>query len=274
METDLSKILSQVLRPLVRLMISSGIGIAATTELLKKLYVEQAGQNFQIEGKRVTDSRISVLTGLRRREVKRLRTAPEIANSPTIGAVPRVLVRWTAGPGWQDEEGAPLDLPLRGDGLRTFERLVAEVSQDIHSRTVLDALLAEGSIDVDETGDTVRLSTEFFLPKSRQMRLQYLGANLGDHANAAVQNLLVQPEVPRFFERAAHFNKLSAESLAELEEFARKAQGDVLKRIAERALNAQQHDIGKPQATQRFRCGVFIYSEDTVVKDSEKGDHI
>ena len=270
MESNLKNVLSRVLRPVVRLMISNGVGIPVVSELLKELYVEQADRNFRIEGKRLTDSRISVLTGLRRREVKRLRSEPPADNAPIMGPVPRVVARWIGATGWQDEDGEPRVLPRRGEGAHTFEQLVAEVSRDIHPRTVLDALLAEGAIELDEATDTIHLQSRFFLPTDQRAQLEYLGANVGDHADAAVQNVLAGDDDAPFFERAAHFNNLSRESRAELDAFARSVHGDALKRVAERAIVAQEQDAGQPDATQRFRCGVFIFSEDTRTEDDQK----
>ncbi|MEO1550705.1 MAG: hypothetical protein AAFR93_09770, partial [Pseudomonadota bacterium] len=62
--------LDRVLRPLVRLAIARGVLFPDLAQCLRRLYVEAAVARGQ---GRVTDSRISVLTGLQRREIARLR---------------------------------------------------------------------------------------------------------------------------------------------------------------------------------------------------------
>ena len=67
--------LARLLRPLVRLLIRSGITFPVATELLRELYVNVAENDFGLPDKEQTDSRVSLLTGIHRKEVRRLRGA-------------------------------------------------------------------------------------------------------------------------------------------------------------------------------------------------------
>ncbi len=194
--------------------------------------------------------------------MKRLREAQGDAPPANMGPVSRVIALWSSHPDWRGPDGAPASLPCRGAHGRTFETLVAEVSRDVHPRSVLDVLLDEGGAALSEDGESVTLTADFYLPADRTRRLDYLGMNLGDHAEAAVSNVLA-PEAPPFFERAAHFDGLSPDSLAALDRFAREEQTRSLRRIAERAMALQEADAGKAQATGRFRAGAFVYVTDT-----------
>src|SRR5438552_3265269 len=64
--------LARVLRPLARLLIAGGVPIQAASESLKRAYVEAAHRHFGDEA--ATDSRLSLLTGINRKEVRRLTT--------------------------------------------------------------------------------------------------------------------------------------------------------------------------------------------------------
>ncbi|MEM9177577.1 MAG: DUF6502 family protein, partial [Myxococcota bacterium] len=66
------RMLRRMLRPLVRLLVSQQIPYPLLAQLVKRLYVEVATEDFALEGKRVTVSRLSLLTGIHRREVKRI----------------------------------------------------------------------------------------------------------------------------------------------------------------------------------------------------------
>lgn len=250
---------SRILGPIVRLLIARGLRIPDLYESLKRLYVEQADQHFRIDGKRLTDSRISVLTGLQRRDVKRLRREAPESSAASMGPVPRVISAWISHPDWQDDHGNPSPLPRKGSGKNTFDALVAQVSRDIHPRTVLDALLETGSASLDETGGTVSLNATAYVPRDEATLETYLANNVGDHLEAGVGNILAAPDAAPFFERAAHFNNLSPASLDTLDEQARILQSDALQQIASLARELQETDATDDTAVGRFRCGAFIY---------------
>ncbi len=261
MKNAVIKALSLTLGPLVRLMIAKDVRHPEISDHLKRLFVEEASAHFAIDGKRVTDSRISILTGLQRRDVKRLRDMPREATPVSMGPVARAILLWTTGPDWQDPNARPKVLNRRGDGDTSFETLVARISKDIHPRTLLDAMLTEGVVELDPLGDKVTLKDDAYLPKTGDAQLDYLGANLGDHAKAAIGNISAPAGAAPFFERAAHFNQLSEDSTQELDRLARRLQTEALQKIAMQAVRLQERDTDNPSATYRFRCGAYIYHD-------------
>lgn len=256
--------LTRVLRPLVRAMIARRLPYPELAEKLKELYVDSCARHFRLGGKRLTDSRISLLTGLQRKDIRAVRARLEGGGSgaepPGAGPLPRLLARWIAGPPYADETGAPRGLPRAASGGPSFESLAAEVSRDIHPRTVLDELIRLDLVSHDRDDDRVSLIASAYLPsRDDAALLGYFGANLGDHAEAAAANLLAAPEPGPFFERAVHYNQLTPDALDELEEMARRLQGEALSALNARALALQQRDAGAAAATGRFRCGAFVY---------------
>jgi len=259
--------LARVLRPLVLAMIARGIGFPVLTELLKRLYVEVAERRFGLAWRRMTDSRISLLTGLQRKDVRAQRAALMFDGGSDgaggAGPLPRIIARWQAGPPFADKRGRPRALPRADDVGPSFESLAASVSRDLHPRTMLDELVRLDLIRLDTDTDEVSLLAPAFLPGRDEAALaEYFGANLGDHASAAVENILVAPEPGPFFERAVHYNQLTPEALDELEVLARDLQGKVFATLNRRALELQGRDDGVPSAAGRFRCGAFIYRLD------------
>lgn len=245
-------------------MIARGWLFPDASDMLKELYVEACAERFQLGGKRLTDSRVSLLTGLQRKDVKTLRARLEepSPDSPAAGAgpLPRVLARWTSGLPYSDGIGAPRSLPRTGEA-PSFEALVAEISRDIHARTVLDELKRQGLADHDRTADTVTLTAQAYLPnRDDDALVGYFGANLGDHAEAAAENLDAAPEPGPFFERAAHYNKLTPDALQQLDARARELQTKLLADLNAEALALQKRDAGAPAATGRFRCGAYVYT--------------
>ena len=252
----------RVLRPIVRLLIHRNVGFPEFSDWAKALYVSVAAEEFGLEQKRVTDSRISVLTMLQRKDVRVLRSRQETEQKSVDqggGLLPQILALWGSGDSYVDARGQPIPLPrMAGDGSVSFEALVAEVSRDVHARTILDELIRVGA--VEDVDGLLILSTTAFLPnEDEEATLGYWGANLGDHVEAATQNVLSAPKPGPFFERAVHYNRLSETSMMELDTLARSLQQEVLAKLNARALALQTGDETDPQALGRFRCGAFVF---------------
>ena len=255
--------LRRILRPVVRLLIARGVRFPELAEILKEIYVDASGRYFRLDQKRLTDSRISLLTGLQRKDIKGLRAALDAASpdhdGEGQGLLPRVLAHWSSAAPYADADGNPQVLPRTGE-TPSFAALVAEVSRDIHPRTVLDEFVRLGLAKYDKERDEITPLKSSFLPsRDETALLGYFGANLGDHAEAAARNLLAAPDPGPFFERAVHYNELTDQSVDELEELARKLQGEALARLNARALELQRQDTANDAPKGRFRCGAFIY---------------
>ncbi|MEO0916160.1 MAG: DUF6502 family protein, partial [Pseudomonadota bacterium] len=198
-----------LLRPLVRTLISRGISAPAFYKLLKAVYVEVAKEDFQIDGK-ITDSRISLLTGVHRRDVKSILENPDTvweATRAKTATIATVLGQWIARAEYQTETGAPKPLPRKADSGESFESLVRLVNTDIRPRTVLDELRRQGLIEEDDQG-LIRIANKAVLgPASDEDKLVFFASNVGDHLAAASENLL--SETSPFYERAVFYNGLN-----------------------------------------------------------------
>ena len=69
----LSAAVLRILRPLVAVLLRHGMAYGTFAELARKAYVEEGFAQVPSPGKRVTVSSVSALTGLTRKETKRLR---------------------------------------------------------------------------------------------------------------------------------------------------------------------------------------------------------
>lgn len=264
----LVRALRQVLRPLVRLMLAQGITFPYLADLLKRLFVEVAAQEFQLDGKPCTDSRVSLISGVHRKDVSRLRALMLESEQSKPSVVPRgaqLVAHWMADPRYLQPDGQPRPLArLASDGgEQSFEALVASVNSDIRSRVVLDEWLRLGVVHLDED-DRVCLHQQAFVPShGADEKAFYLGHNLHDHAAAAVHNLLGQGAP--FMERSVHYNALSAASVAQLGRQAEDQGMKALLSLNQAAMASETHDAEMASAdpAQRITFGVYFYSEPT-----------
>ena len=258
------KALTRLLRPLVRFLISYGVTYPSVISLVKRIYVEEAETSFQVDRKRQTDSRISLITGVHRKDVKRMRGGnPEVTKAPlpiSIGA--QMVAIWVGDPNYLDETDKPVALPRLHpkDGGPSFEGLVESVSKDVRPRTVLDEWARQEIVTVDEDG-IIHLNTDAFVPKKDLNQLAYyFGRNVQDHIAAGVQN--IQGHGTRFPERSVYYDKLTPESVESLREFSREAGMEALVKTNKAALERAEADENNPNATYRMNFGLYFYSVD------------
>jgi hypothetical protein len=267
--------LGRLLRPLVRFLISRSLPFPFASSLLRGVYVDVAVREFPVAGKAQTDSRITLLTGVHRKDVKRLRSEKHPAlrapRSAALGS--RVIARWTTLPEYLDNERLPKPLPRSAgpDGGPCFESLVRSLNTDIRPRVVLDEWLRLGIVHVDEE-DRVCLDARAFVPPTGSEEMAYFfGRNLHDHVAAAVHNMLGESEP--FLERSVNYNNLSAAAVTELNELARRRGMQLLEGINARALQLQQRDSGQPGASRRINVGLYVFEEDqSATRDEETDD--
>ncbi len=264
----LMRVLHGLLRPLVRTLIAYGLTAPTVYRLLKRIYVEVAHEDFRIADTPPTDSRITLLTGVHRRDVREILTSDAESwtgarQKSTVFAT--VVGQWLANPDYLDDAGNPLVLPRSGE-LTSFESLVRLVSTDLRARTVLDELLRLGLVEEVEDGLALKSEQAVFGSGSDEHKTVFFAANVGDHLAAAAENLLA-PEPP-FLERAVFYNHLSETSIDQIEAMARTESQTVLNALNKQSAQFQKQDRSSPGPKQRYRFGVYFYREDADVKDT------
>lgn len=250
----------RLLMPLVRLLVHFGITFPSLSLLLKSVYVEVAERHFALADKTMTDSRITLLTGVHRKDVGRLRGRPSEAVGDdlplTLGA--QVVGRWLGEAAFREADGGPRPLPRTAPGdAPSFDALVSGISRDLRPRAVLDEFLRSGLVRARSDG-LLDLTRAADLPAGDVDKMAfYLGHNVGDHLSAAVHNTL---EVgPPFLERAVFHDGLTPESVARLRAEAEALAMQTLVALNDRAKTLAAADAGRPQAVERFTAGVYVF---------------
>lgn len=257
----LLKAARRLLRPLVRLMMQSGVTFPVVADALRRLFVDVAVNEILTDPKSRTDSRISILTGVHRKEIKRLRSIPaDITAAPeVITPASLIIARWLGSAAFADEAGMPRPLPRVADEGASFAALVASVTSDIRPRAMLDELLSHGAVTMDGN-DHVRLNAAAFLPRpGGEEQLFYFARNLHDHVAASVANISAAGSTP-FIDRSVHYDRLTPAQAAELHAFARDAAMRALLDVNRRAIELTEgEDEAPPADPRRVNFGVFIY---------------
>lgn len=258
------RVLKGLLRPLVRALIAQGVTAPAFYRLVKQAYVDVAEKELGVGTAAVTDSQISVATGVHRRDVKAMRSkdqTEEAATRAKISTLSLVVGNWLALDDYTSQDGTPKALPRFGSGTPSFESLVQSISRDIRPRTVLDELIRQNLVDLDAEKEMVTLQTHAFVgPADQEQRIHFFSSNVGDHLAAAAENLVA--ENPPFLERAVYYNRLSQDSVDILEEMARDLGNQTLLKVNKIANEQQANDKNLETPLERFRFGMFFYREE------------
>lgn len=252
----------QLLQPLARLAVARGLTHATVDEMLRAAFVEVAHAAYPqlLEHRRV--SRISAATGINRREVTRLLEARTQEAAPARSYPSEAFARWTTHSEYLDKDGRPSELPRLGAS-PSFETLAQSVTRDMHPRSLLEELIRLGLAEHDESSDTVALNRDAFVPKGDEARMVgFMGANLGDHFHAAVDNVLAVGS--EHFEQAVYADGLSDASLAQLRELVtgywQTMTADLVPRIEKMIAEDDAKGIGGSAGPgNRMRIGLFSY---------------
>ena len=261
--------IDKILRKLVGLLLEFRIAFPQVAEMLKQAYVGVAEKDFTLDNKPQTDARLSLLTGIHRKDIKRLRNqdvekeeAPEVVSTGV-----RLVARWISESKYQSPEGAPLALPLKSKAPEpSFESLVQDVlKQDIRPRVILDEWLSLGVVSMS-ADKIITLNNRAYIPsKGLEEKAFFLGLNLADHLAAITQNLLEQDQA--FFERCTYYDGLSDASIEELGGIAKQRSMETLIELNELALSLKTKDMAKKENKHRINIGLFVYHEP---EESEK----
>ena len=257
--------MERLLQPMARLMIDHGLQLPALVELLKKALVSQAEAAYGLAQKDMTDSRISILTGVHRKDVKRLREAEsdQTQAQPMLPLAASVVARWISEPRYLNADHSPAVLSRTANkanaGQPDFASLVAELSRDVGARAVLDELLRLGVVELRED-NTVALRDAAFVPRGGvDESFHFLSANVSDHLSTAVHNLNPHRTAPLMLEQSAFSQGLSSDQAEQLHQLARSLWMGSLQQFLQTANVAEQRSLYASGPKHRVRYGVYFY---------------
>jgi len=261
----------RLLRPFVRILLRNNVSHQTLAELAKQVYVDVAAEEFGIAGKKQTVSRIAILTGLTRKDVRRLlEPQPEREDGATeeYHRATRVISGWVRDPDYGDGKGHPH--PLRMEGKRnSFSELVKRYSGDIPVRAMLDELLHVGAVKQLKDGRICLLSRGYIPQKGPVEKLQVLAADTADLIATIDHNLYQKPTQPRF-QRKVMYDNVSAEAAKEFEVLAA-AQGQELLEALDRWLAHRDRDVNPAsKGTGRVRVGLGVYHFEEPLESGRK----
>ena len=258
-EKILHKSILAILKPLVKILLRNNISFPAFNEMARKAYVEVAEEGFVVDGKKQTNSRISTITGLSRKEVKRLQDLPiEVTESHVLkyNRAARVVYGWVHDQRYQ-KNGQQLPLKFEGE-TPSFSQLVKQFSGDVPPRAILDELMRIGLVEKDEQG-LFHLLKRAYIPKDGlNEKITYLGKDVSALINTMDRNIY-QTDLAPFFQRKVYYDNLPEECIAELKQMISENSQALLEKV-DQAMAKNDRDVNPSvEGTGKRAIGVSIY---------------
>lgn len=215
-----------VMHPIVRFLIRAGIGFREFSRICKVVFVQVATEDYGIRGRPTNISRVAVMTGLTRKEVKAIRDNGHNQrgfdlwdgklNPPT-----EILHHWHSDPDFCDARGVPKALSFAGD-FPSFTDLVRRYAGDIPPGAMRVELRRADAIETTN-GNYIRPKKAYYTPTEFDKKfVRSMSFSLSNLAETLVHNAKIHSngggEALRDgrFERYVWTSRLSQ---ADLEEF-------------------------------------------------------
>jgi hypothetical protein len=255
----------RLLRPLVRLLLHHSVPYETFADLARWVYVDVAEKDFALPNKKQTASRISVITGLNRKEVARLQEMSVEDNTGAIASFNRaekVVTAWRLAYPKADSPSRAAALPI--DGERSFATLVKRYSGDMPVRAVLDELLRVGVVRKLDNGEIDLISSGMIVPdaENRRTLLANFGQDASDFIGAVSHNVIASSDY-KLFQRKTWSDNISVEALPLSREFAYKSGQTALDNFVSQLAPFDRDVTPNTEGSGRARVvlGVYYYEE-------------
>lgn len=257
-----------LLRPIASLLLKCGMTWREFAEVSKSVFVAVASQDYGLNGRPTNVSRVSILTGVSRKEVARVRALLEQESDPppnkTTDAT-RLLSGWHQDPEFLTPAGEPRVLPAEGEGA-SFATLWRRYGGDVPVTSMRKELERAGAITVLPDG-TLRVERRYFMP--RRFDPQWIlnaGSMLRDLGAGITHNLDVGTEPsspggappPRRFIGRATSDSVDVAALPEFEAFVERNGQEFLERI-DKWLTEHEARPAPGAARKRMRLGLGVF---------------
>ena len=251
--------------PLVRILLRQGISFAEFSEVAKAVYVEVALKDFKVSGRKATRTRIAVMTGLTRKEVKRVideATKERYELKTSYNRLGRVLVGWHTDPDFTGPYGMPLELQYESansDEL-TFSVLVRRHSGDMSPRSILDELIRVGAVKETDAG-WFRVLRRDYIPEAQGVHnFERAGGVIRNFVNTIDFNMTkTAPGKGRFERQAVADDGIRLQDIPKFDSYLRERCQSLLEEVDNWLTNLPKPDPEKGDEIVRTGIGIYHY---------------
>lgn len=175
------------------MLVANGVTYPIFAQALKRVFLQAAEQELQEQNRRITNSALSLLSGVHRKDVRTITAQPDQPLSKSSSLANDVVARWLTDRNFLDPQGQPRALNIRPVGTTadapSFEHLAQSVSKDFHARSMLNELARLGVVAVDGNRVHLRPTSGFVPDQDVEETLRTSIENIRDRLTAIHTNL-------------------------------------------------------------------------------------
>jgi hypothetical protein len=263
--------LHKLFKPLVQILIRNGISFPMAAEVLKRCYLNVAADDFREPGgRKMSAARLSLLTGMHRKDIARLRSLPD----PTIDRrweaqnhLAQLVLMWANDAAYCLPNGSPRELPIEGPA-PSFESLVVACTGDVPVVTTLEELVRIGTVErINES--TVKLKSRVYYPAQNEREKLWVLGNAGADLYDTIGHNLQHAGKASRYQSYVYFDNLPDEVLAQIRERANQSADRFMKETLEWLKAYDRDENPTVGGGGRNRAGVGVYYFEHPVKPTD-----
>jgi hypothetical protein len=250
----------------VRLLLKAGISWKEFADLSKTVYIDVATSEFGIRGRPTNASKVALMTGINRHEVRRQQEqlAATALPAPTyLGPAQRVLSGWHQDDDYCSAAGEPLPLPETGDA-PSFQDLCRRYAGDMPASALLREFRRVGAVGDAGDGRLRALMRTYIQARLDPEKILRAGSVLEDLGNTVVFDLTA-PETARLrFERRAENASIDTRDVPAFQDFLELEGMAFLERVDDWLTRHERNDPAARSARVRLGVGVYHLQDEPV----------
>ncbi len=210
----------RILKPLTRVLLRNGMAYATFADIARKVYVDIGFEEVRRQGHKQTVSNVSILTGINRKEVKRLKEALAYNTDTSLrkfNRIVRVIAGWQHDEDFLDKNHEPRDL-LLDSGTSSFTNLVKRYSGDMPVVAMLNALIDSGNICVIDNGNIQLINPNYLPANDSDKKLNILGIDTAELMQTIDHNINVKHADDAWFQRKASNTHVNINALPKIKQ--------------------------------------------------------
>lgn len=250
--TGFSVAVFRILKALAKFTLRHGMSVGAMIELVRRAHLEAATELVGENSAKVTITRICAMTGMYRKEIRRLQQLPALSDQEAddkYNRSSRVVTGWIRDPDFNTSTGKPADLTMSGAG--GFEALVRKYSGDMSPNAMLEELARLGNITLTSRG-IIKLDAKAYLNSTIGDGVQILGTDTADLIETISHNLTT--EESKFFQRKVVYVDIPETAAGEFLTLAEEESQKLLE-----MLDRHLSKVPDSEGEKHLRLGVGIY---------------
>lgn len=241
---------------LARFCLRHALKVQEVEACFREEFMAAAKRVIEERGEEVSLSRLSVMTGLTRREVQRIKNSPLKADA-TPGLITKVIGHWQSDRRFVDKERAPRVLTF-GSEESDFNKLVTQVSKDLNPAAVLFELERVKAVERTDAG--LKLAVQIYRPRGDvETGFSVLKQDIEDLIGCVEENVFQRPDIGALHLRTV-YDRVRPEAATELKSWLLK-EGNALHARAREKLSQFDQDVNPDPSftgkTVRVTLGAF-----------------